>query len=90
MKKYFSISENNTHIATLIAQTGEELASKIKIACDEHFDSDCTLNFTNPEQKGYNNWLNINDYINGKSGFVKLVDDDNKLISVFISETWLY
>ena len=40
-KKYFSINQSggeNNHIATITAESNEEFANKIALACSEHFD----------------------------------------------------
>lgn len=80
MKKYFSINENdNVHVGTVIAETNEELKNKVEIACSEHFDIDIKLNK-----------INIDDYINGKNGYVNIIDDTGNIISIFITETWVY
>jgi hypothetical protein len=79
MKKYFSLSENCTHIATICAETNDELNEKIKIACSEHFD----------EEVAINEFLEIEKF-NHEEDFFFISFNDDVIETINIIESTLY
>jgi hypothetical protein len=91
--KYFTVnvaSGNDEHVGIICVNMlfPHELTEKVKTACMEHFDAEVEI----PE-------LDVNNYLEGRSGTVKLkiVEDDEEFEEfevtddeIFIQETWLY
>ena len=83
---YFSVNVSNAndeHIGTMAVDkfSPQTFTEKVKTACQEHFDADVEI----PE-------LNINDYLQGRSGTVeiKINSDVDSIDEIFICETWIY
>lgn len=84
-KSNFSIRESDgagNHIGTIIAESNEDLATKIAVACSGHFDVEVDV----PEK------IVMGFYINNEPQDIiltsKAVKDFNQTIS--ICQTWIY
>jgi hypothetical protein len=84
--KYFSVcvaTGDREHIGTICVNMSfsNELSEKVVLACEEHFDASIELE----------NLLDVNDYILGRNGNVKLNFEDESISEeIFICESWLY
>jgi hypothetical protein len=77
-------SGSGEHIGTIeiVEPFQSELTEKVKKACKEHFNFEVEVPI-----------LDVNNYINGNSGDVKivLIDDEERMNEeISISQTWLY
>ena len=81
----FSIRQSDgdtEHIGTIIAESNEELAKKIAIACTEHF----AIKIDEPKD------IEMDNYLRGSTGEVKLTsnEDEEFRATIFICQGWIY